>query len=309
MRNHDWCRDIRRDEAVRASEEGRSGPLPTLEAVIAQPFASQAKCSPSLSESGETQSGLRTERVTLEITHSVPVGLWDWTHILETYRPGESVRVVEEAHFDDLANMSLERDAAIQQHSRECVKCSALADKVIGLKARVASLESQLESVACRAATAENRVAELESTAKAAADANADGESNHAAPAASGAAGPVAWMCEWADHTSFYDSLTLAEAAACGDIVPQPLYRLPPQAASVAAGTGWLTADDRRTLSETAYVLDDRKAHAYARFVRKLLARSSPPEVVLPPMVIAYDDMEMLKEALAAAGVKVKEVG
>ena len=30
-----WCRDIPRDEAVRAAEDGRSGPLPTLEEAIA----------------------------------------------------------------------------------------------------------------------------------------------------------------------------------------------------------------------------------------------------------------------------------
>ena len=34
-----WCRDIPRDEAVRAAEDNRQGPLPTLEAVIAGPFA------------------------------------------------------------------------------------------------------------------------------------------------------------------------------------------------------------------------------------------------------------------------------
>ena len=32
---HSWCRDIPRDEAVRAAEDGRSGPLPTLEEAIA----------------------------------------------------------------------------------------------------------------------------------------------------------------------------------------------------------------------------------------------------------------------------------
>ena len=92
-----WCRDIPRDEAVRAAEDGREGPLPTLADVIAEPFADSAKCSPAVSKTGEWQSGLRTERVTLEITHSVPVAGWDWTNILETYRPGESVRVVEES--------------------------------------------------------------------------------------------------------------------------------------------------------------------------------------------------------------------
>lgn len=38
MRNHAWCRDIPRDEAVRAAEDGRDGPLPTLEKAIQQAF-------------------------------------------------------------------------------------------------------------------------------------------------------------------------------------------------------------------------------------------------------------------------------
>ena len=67
------------------------------------------------------------------------------------------------------------------------------------------------------------------------------------AKAASGAAGnspavpvssqPVAWMCEWTDHTALYDSLAIAEVDADGEIVPQPLYRSPPHPASVASGT------------------------------------------------------------------------
>jgi len=51
--------------------------------------------------------------------------------------------------------------------------------------------------------------------------------------------------------------------------------------------------------------------------LRNLLARSSPPEVVLPeppfhPKNIAYEDWNMclsaVKESLAASGVAVKEV-
>ena len=38
---HPWCSDPARDEAVRASEDGRPGPLPTLEEAIAGvPFGS-----------------------------------------------------------------------------------------------------------------------------------------------------------------------------------------------------------------------------------------------------------------------------
>ena len=124
---HAWCRDIPRDEAVRAAEDGRSGPLPTLESVIAEPFAEPAKCSPAVSESGEGQSGLltervterrppepgggenvtggmRTERVTLEITReawrrATPTLPDNWAFAAReagiTFLPGESVRVVD----------------------------------------------------------------------------------------------------------------------------------------------------------------------------------------------------------------------
>jgi hypothetical protein len=137
---HSWCRDVQRDEAVRAAEDGRSGPLPTLEEAISragqfahpqapQPpkcterdnFAAAAKCSPAVSESGEWQSGmptervterrppepgggrnvtgLRTERVTLEVTHDLDAPLGDWivAVIDESLGFGESVRVVEES--------------------------------------------------------------------------------------------------------------------------------------------------------------------------------------------------------------------
>ena len=120
MDEHAWCRDIQRDEAVRAAEDNRSGPLPTLEEAISragQSTPQEARQEPECPEresvtgrrppepggSGNV-TGLRTERVTLEVTHSVPVAAWDWTHIIETYRPGESVRVVEEAKLAPAAN-------------------------------------------------------------------------------------------------------------------------------------------------------------------------------------------------------------
>jgi len=35
MADHAWCRDPSRDAAVRAAEDGRTGPLPTLGEAIA----------------------------------------------------------------------------------------------------------------------------------------------------------------------------------------------------------------------------------------------------------------------------------
>jgi hypothetical protein len=99
MSDHSWCRDIQRDIAVRMAEDGRSGPLPTLEEAIARPFAEAAERSVPVSKTAEAQSGLRTERITLEVTHDFDVPLGDCIVqvIDECLGYGESVRVVEEA--------------------------------------------------------------------------------------------------------------------------------------------------------------------------------------------------------------------
>ena len=82
---HAWCKSPARDEAVREAEDGRDRPLPTLKECIAAPFAEAAERSPSMSKTGDGQSGMRTERVTLEITHgNAPFGFHgiNWHHAL-----------------------------------------------------------------------------------------------------------------------------------------------------------------------------------------------------------------------------------
>ena len=179
-----WCRDIPRDEAVRAAEDGRSGPLPTLEECIER-VTERRPVQPG--GGGNVTGGLRTERVTLEVTHFGPesVAGWEWKYHIRPRHIFESVRVVKETHFDDLAQVAMQRDAAIREREE--------------LKARVDYLERDrkfwcLQSGAHEQATnvLRARVAELEAAAKLAPAANADGGSNHAAPAASGAAGTEA---------------------------------------------------------------------------------------------------------------------
>ena len=174
-----WCKDIPRDEAVRAAEDGRKGPLPTLEEAIAG-VTNRRPVEPG--GGGNVTGGLRTERVTLEITHQhlSHASAMDWPYMVANYfhRNGESVRVVDEAHFDDLAQVAMERDAAIRERDRlraERITQALTAD-------RFASAVSEADRLRAR-------VAELESAAKLAPAANADVKSNHAAPAASGAAG------------------------------------------------------------------------------------------------------------------------
>jgi hypothetical protein len=114
---HAWCHDIARDAAVRAAEDGRDRPLPTLAEAIARPFADAAERASKVSKTGEGQSGMRTERITLELTHDLDARLSDW--IVEVVDDSlglmESVRVSEETHFDDLAQVAMERDCAVRE--------------------------------------------------------------------------------------------------------------------------------------------------------------------------------------------------
>ena len=125
-----WCHDTARDEAVRAAEDGRTGPLPTLGEAIAAPFACPAcggygmdhRCKESCDcdeceWTPQTSDGMRTERITLEVCHDLDARLSDWIVevVDESLGLMESVRVVEEAHFDDLAQVAMERDCAMRE--------------------------------------------------------------------------------------------------------------------------------------------------------------------------------------------------
>lgn len=274
---HAWCHDITRDAAVRAAEDGRDRPLPTLGEAI----AAVTKTMPDNGKGEVMEQGLRTERVVLEVT-----GAPGWrVHV--TGIDVESVRVVEETHFDDLAQVAMERDAAIRERDNERLvrirtetdcdfarreKESAIfhitelrteRDK---LQASVAELEEQLESVACRAATAE--------TALEAASGGGEGESY------------------------------IVTASGI------PLYRQLPQP------RGWLTEEEREAVDAARDYFDDddhgdSECVFIARVLKQLLARSSPPEVVLPDwvkMCVSHGRQNQLLAALAAAGVAVKEV-
>ena len=99
---HAWCHDVASDAAVRAAEDGRTGPLPTLGEAIASPFAEAAERSSTVSETGDGQSGMRTERVTLEVRHDLDARLSDWIVevVDESLGLMESVRVVDEPSSD-----------------------------------------------------------------------------------------------------------------------------------------------------------------------------------------------------------------
>jgi hypothetical protein len=123
----------------------------------------------------------------------------------------------------------------------------------------------------------------------------------------------VAWMCEWTDYVGLHQSKTDAEAEALGDVIPQPLYREPPQP------RGWLTEVQRFAIEDAIGPLRESGKYACenrAGLLQELLLRSSPPEVVLPGTQVRYHNISVEDQrdaqwiaALAAAGVAVKEVG
>lgn len=303
---HAWCRDVARDERVRAAEDGRTGPLPTLEECIETAFSAGVRDSfrkveeawamipKSVSASspvdqenkgdGMATHGMRTERITLEIVHYGPESAagWEWKYHIRPRHIFESVRVVEEACPDawaqTFARLEAERDAAIRERD------AAVAESERRLRL-CETMKKDGDSARFHAAVAQARVAELE--------------------AASGGGEPVAWMVEWTDHAELYGSKTQAERAADGDVVPQPLYRSPPQP------RGWLTGEEREAVQWAADAAYD-KQHPAEDTLRNILARSTPPEVALPDwvkMCVSHGRQNQLLAALAAAGVAVKEVG
>jgi hypothetical protein len=246
MADHAWCRDVARDEAVRAAEDNRTGPLPTLGECIDGMFPKSVSASSPV-EHENKGVGMHTERVTLEITHdeSFSVSHWSWVTILRI-KSGESVRVVEaavgsvddRAYADrmgcdeerDFANRILtERDAAIRDREK---------------------LRGEITSVLDRAEQARS------------------------------------------EHDALRARVAALEAASGGGEQPR----------------GWLTEQERDLIA--GITDDDEYTEEGQNIARGLLARSSPPEVRLP---LADLGDRLLRDgvidALAAAGVAVKEVG
>jgi hypothetical protein len=166
MAEHAWCRDIPRDEAVRAAKDGRPGPLPTLEECI-EHVTERRPVPPG---GGGNVTGLRTELVTLEVTHNNPwdINHWAWDYILRLGKR-ESVRVVEEVHFDDLAQVSMERDAAIREREaaksdaeKSAVRIKSQAENVIYFRAERDEARAQRNAAIDERESLRARVAELE---------------------------------------------------------------------------------------------------------------------------------------------------
>jgi hypothetical protein len=291
----------------------------------AAPFADAAERSATVSKTGEGQSGMRTERVTLEITYrwaSHP-SKWNWNHVITspmvTLKPGESVRVVDGDITDNEIALTVERDAAIRERDtlkarlKDSQNCSgrfwsqvlAVASERDNLKARVAALE---------AASVGNPPETPVSSSQ-----SASGGGDHFADANKMVKQPRGWLTE-EERGSIQHAATCAKSIWSYSLA-QELENILARSSPPEQPRGWLTQGEIAALTGCC-VSSGNLNEEGKKTIRNLLARSSPPEVVLtefPPNTIRNLDslyltgwnqcMALAKKAIAAAGVAVKEVG
>jgi len=375
MADHAWCHDVARDAAVRAAEDNRTGPLPTLEEAIARAGQFMWPEAPQGQKCTERESGMRTERVVLEVKHfsRLHADQWGWKVFAQpVLLPGESVRVVGDekrelppttkpatTENDYVPPAPTSRPAVTRQTQAERVGggwwfpkydkpsappppppapprvhrgsgvFDAIGDEVpwegvvamptderdAAIRERE-SLREQLESVACRAATAEtalesrNVTAGEGSCAARAASVGVDGE-----PVAD--AKPFAWaVVEKRKDATWCYAFRSDKDQAQREFPPSeffhfPVYRLPPQP------RGWLTKDEREMIGIARNHFAWKSLQKLVDACDELLARSSPPEVMLPDnpyhpsgLREGFDHaIRIARNELVNAGVAVKEVG
>lgn len=157
---HAWSLDPAGQAAIRRAEDGRTDAVPTLDELFAavpwrMPKSVSGSSAAEPENKGDTMraDGLRTERVTLEITHSasddsLPVRHWDWAKILtdgKALYPRESVRVVEEDDVDSPLEprgwLTAEEREAVEwfcgsQKAISTEQCDRWKDALCGLLAR-----------------------------------------------------------------------------------------------------------------------------------------------------------------------------
>ena len=302
-------------------------------------------------------NGLRTERVTLEVTHDLDARLSDWIVevIDESLGLMESVRVVDEDRILAASKKLIEVDqeAALRGFDTTTFQrlwISAIA-RVLGLELarpprskcdnpgdgsipspgilaspalveahqQIAaltaerdaairernSLREQLESVACRAATAETAL-----------EAASGGEGEAVASTLTTSQDQVleALSAETTQPGGCHHFLTNTDKAIIADI-RKKLTPAPPQP------RGWLKEEEREAVEYFSQFCDEhivpQEWNSMAGKLRTILARSTPPEVIRPKVnraaarvcvdIVEDRDAQWLA-ANAAAGVAVKEV-
>ncbi len=232
-----WCQNIPRDEAVRAAEDNRQGPLPTLEEAI----AGVTERRPVDAGGGGNVTALRTERDKLRAERI--------TQALTADRFASAV-----AEADTLRTRVAELEASAPAASGAAgsfwmVRWPEGGDH---------DIDDELfadEQTARDMAEMEDGAVVVELVER---------------QAASGAAGTeaVAWGYAHPNGTLAFASVQEPEPGTPAIV---PLYAAP------QAAKGWLTAEERETLMRISYSLDYVQFATSAHFIRSLLARSTPP--------------------------------
>ena len=162
-----WCRDLHRDEAVRASEDNRPGPLPTLEEAIAGVTQRRPV---DAGGGGNVTGGLRTERVVLSLARMGELIEERDAAIRERDRIRENAKAEH-----NIAKAALdERDAAIREREELRSQVQILdegqptAPSDLGvwctakdLSARCKELAARLVTTAVRASSAETALRQI----------------------------------------------------------------------------------------------------------------------------------------------------
>jgi len=380
-RQHAWSTDPARDAAVRAEEDKRTEPLPTLEEAISAAFTAGVKESarkvedawamipksvsasfpvePENKEQSMRTDGLWTDRVTLEITYDQE---WcDEESIAERASravrgllvkcAGESVRVVSDEEREgevaslraDVAKLANDKQFLVDRLRllNEAIpaafddngdRTSSLAALRVLIDERNAAIRERddLRKSWLRSEESGTRLLAERNAALDAADVLRKRVAELEAASGGGEQEPVAWGFTYTNGSTdgrFYNSRASAEEAVPTNGTVVPLYRSPPPP------RGWLTEEERELLTHIVQHAADSEGGAIREHdierevivsrtretLAALLARSTPPEVVLPerPDCSPYADygrawrdcLEAVRSSLDAAGVPVKEVG
>jgi hypothetical protein len=307
MADHAWCQAVASDERVRAAEDNRTLPLPTLGEAIAAPFACTAcggfgmdhRCKESCEQCDGSGRAMFPKRVSAS---SAPDHENKGVRMTKSDRQAAEYRAeAQAAPFAEAAERSVPVSKTGEGQSRmrtervtlEVKHFSTLHADQWGWGVFAQPVLRPGESV---------RVVEDEKSS------DADAEVlRHAF---------VASEIKRLKAESEVERLRKELEAASGN-PPET----PEGSTQAASGGGehprwWLTEEEREMLNAAkTYIPGGFRAKG---IIDNLLARSSPPEVVLPeppfhPNNIAYGDWMMclnaVEDALAAAGVAVKEVG
>lgn len=340
---HPWCRDVSRDKAIRAAEDAAAAertPMPdhrdlpaavaelrkrvaALEAVIPK------SVSVSNAEAHENKAGtmhadgLRTEWVTLEVTHDSDDGHikyrnWDDMLFNEDRNgirfPGESVRVVHEAENNAawMDRLTAERNAERAEAEKAKAECERLRDVVRQLS--VKQFVRQHEAAATPAANAGgvSNPEPISGAGKSNRQGNLDGSQE-----------PVAWgvMVDGKiDRTSFAAALFFDQVAAekwCGTDSLRGTGTVVPLYAAPQPPRGWLTEEEREAVenarsyyhAQTCGMNEDGgwyKLHKRRQLAcEALLARSTPPKVKMPPA--AQGETPLVRDLMS--GQAIREAG